>query len=183
MERSDRAVRVTTQHALFGALALCIATAGCAHAEKPQVVTVVRDASISATAPASAADAIAAKKTFCDVFEQEIKKTDDTAKRFGAASAGDEQHPNTNWDDPDHWFSDMADDASIIFGYAADALESQITSALPGDVSAKAKGLVASMRKLSELYWQHEAVATLKDETKNGYGPPANDIDKLCGIS
>ncbi|MGL6235026.1 MAG: hypothetical protein ACRC20_06745 [Segniliparus sp.] len=163
---------------VLGGLALCFA--GCSHLYEPRVVTVAREAPATAAAPV---DAAAAKKAFCAVFDQEIQKTEDATTRFGAASAGDEQHPDTNWDDPDHWFRDMADDASIVFGYAADALEGQIASSLPGDLSAKAKDLVASMRKLGELYRQHKAVATVKDETLHQYGPTADDIDRLCGAA
>ncbi|EFV11950.2 hypothetical protein [Segniliparus rugosus] len=176
---------MTTRAALFGAFAVAVAAAGCAHSDKSGTATPTQAAS---TAPAitssvSSADSAAAKKTFCDVYSQEIQKAEDTTARFAAASRGDEQHPQTNWDDPDHWFRDSADDASIIFGYAADTLQAQVTSSLTADLGAKAKALIASMRKLSELYQQHEAVATLREEMKNGYAPSANDIDKLCDPS
>lgn len=179
---------MTTRAALFGALAVAVAAAGCAHFDKPEAMTPVRDASTGALAPVttssvSPVDPSEAKKTFCDVFEQEIKKTDDTTDRFIAASAGDEQHPRTNWDDPDHWFSDSADDASIIFGYAADTLQTQVIASLPADLSEKAKALIASMRKLNDLFAKHSAVADLKAESTGAYGPIANDVGKLCGAS
>lgn len=173
---------------VFGGLVMSIAAVGCAHFDRAESMTPVRDASTRVAAPVTTAstapvDSREAKKTFCDVFEQEIKKTEDTTTRFSAASRGDEQHPQTDWGDPDHWFADMANDASIIFGYAADTLQAQITSSLPVDLSAKAKDLIVSMRKLSALYQQHEAVSTLKDEMKNGYAPPANGIDTQCKAS
>ena len=173
---------------VFGALVVAAAAAGCAHFDKPESTTPVRDASTGVavpvtTASTSPADSSEAKKTFCDVYSQEIKKAEDTTTRFGAASAGDEQHPNTNWDDPDHWFADMANDAAIIFGYAADTLDGQITASLPVDLSAKAKDLVASMRKLSDLYAKHSAVRDIKSETLGDYASNADAIDKLCGIS
>ncbi|EFV11948.2 hypothetical protein HMPREF9336_03196 [Segniliparus rugosus ATCC BAA-974] len=178
----------TFRPAVFGAFAVALAVSGCTHFDKPEAMTPVRDASTGAVVPVttssvSPVDPNEAKKTFCDVYSQEIKKAEDTTTRFGAASAGDEQHPNTNWDDPDHWFADMANDAGIIFGYAADTLQGQITSSLPADLSEKAKALVASMRRLSDLYAKHSAVRDIKSETLGNYASSADAIDKLCGIS
>ncbi|MGL6235027.1 MAG: hypothetical protein ACRC20_06750 [Segniliparus sp.] len=168
------------RRALFGVLSVAVGVAGCSHLYEPRVVTVAREAPAGATAPV---DAAAAKKAFCAVYAQEVRKVESATDRFIAASAGDELHPDTNWDDPDHWFSDMADDASIIFGYAADAVEPQIASSLPGDLRVKAQALVASMRTLQDLYARHSAVRDLKAESTEQYGPTANDIDKLCGLA
>ncbi|MGL6235025.1 MAG: hypothetical protein ACRC20_06740 [Segniliparus sp.] len=170
------AVRVFMAMVLGG---LVLGVAGCSHLYEPRVVTVAREAPAGA---AATVDAAAAKKAFCAVYAQEIQKTEDATGRFIAAATGDEQHPKPQWGDPDKWVSDSADDAGIVFGYAAGTLEAQIAPSLPADLGEKAEALVASMRKLQDIYTNHQATQ-LERVSKEEYGATAEAIDKLCGIA
>jgi hypothetical protein len=136
-----------------------------------------------AVAPASSPEQ--AKQNFCSVYSKQIQQTEDAITRFGAAAKGDERHPDPQWDDPDQWLTGQAQDSGIIFKYAANTLEASISPVLAPDVAEKGKALVAGMRKLSGLYMERKSTDAMKAAVHepNGYGPSADSIDTLCGIS
>ncbi|ADG99146.1 hypothetical protein Srot_2712 [Segniliparus rotundus DSM 44985] len=143
------------------------------------------DASPPKLPVASASSPDAAKQAFCGVYSKQIQNTEDAITRFGAATKGDEHHPDPQWDDPDQWLTGQAQDSGIIFKYAANTLEASISPELPPDIAEKAKSLVAGMRKLGGLYTERKSTDAMKAAVHepNGYGPSADSIDTLCGIA
>jgi hypothetical protein len=134
-----------------------------------------------AVAPASNPDA--AKQGFCAVYSKQIQQTEDAKTRFAAATKGDEQHPDTQWKDPDQWLAGQAADAGIVFKYAVDLIEAQLVPQLSPDVADKGKTLVAAMRKLSKLYADRSSSDDRAAVFSADYGPAAESLDTICGVS
>jgi hypothetical protein len=120
-----------------------------------------------------------ARQKFCDVYSKQIQNTEDANTRFSAAAHGDEHHPDPQWDSPDQWVAGAADDAAIIFKYAANTLEAQSSSP---ELTEKVKALIEAMRKLGDLYKNHKATQ-LQSVAEGEYGPAAEAVDVACGIS
>ncbi|MGL6235018.1 MAG: hypothetical protein ACRC20_06705 [Segniliparus sp.] len=143
------------------------------------------DAAPPKLTPASASSPDQAKQAFCGVFNKNIQQTEDGITRFGAATRGDENHPNTQWDDADQWLTGQAQDTGIIFKYASNAIEAQVVSPLSPDLEGKGKALVAAMRRLGSLYADQKSTDSMKQaiHEPGGYGESAEAVDNACKAS